>query len=133
MGYFGILWDILPGNEKKQLLYFGYPKRNDFFKKRIFLFLLPMVALKTIGNLKTQFDREQKLKSVEIFFLTWRRKHGCQMHNIFNSIHIFKYPAVVAWSVKGLVFHSARSSPEQGVDPIPSSMVYQLFKYRNIL
>ena len=23
MGYFEIFWDLLPGNEKKQLLYFG--------------------------------------------------------------------------------------------------------------
>ena len=28
-------------------------------------------------------------------------------------------PAVVAWSVKVLVFHSVNSSPEQAVDPIP--------------
>ena len=39
MQYFGIFWDLLPGNEKKRLLKFGYPKRNDFFKKRIFTFL----------------------------------------------------------------------------------------------
>ena len=37
-------------------------------------------------------------------------------------------PAVVAWSVKALVFHSVNSSPEQAVDRIPSSMVYQLFR-----
>ena len=34
------------------------------------------------------------------------------------------YPAVVAWSVKALVFHSVNSSPEQAVDRIPSGMVY---------
>ena len=41
-------------------------------------------------------------------------------------------PAVVAWSVKVLVFNSVNSSPEQGVDQIPSSMVYQSFGDRNI-
>ena len=29
---------VLPGNKKKRLLYFGYPKRNDFFKRGYFRF-----------------------------------------------------------------------------------------------
>ena len=28
-----IFWDLLPGNEKKQLFYFGYPKTNYSLKK----------------------------------------------------------------------------------------------------
>ena len=40
---------------------------------------------------------------------------------------------MVAWSVKALVFHTVNSSPELAVDLIPSSMVYQSFRDRNIL
>ena len=36
-GYFGIFWDLLPRNEKKRLLYFGYPKRNDLKQEDIYI------------------------------------------------------------------------------------------------
>ena len=33
-----VIFKDIPGNEKKRLLYFGYPKRNDFLKRGYFRF-----------------------------------------------------------------------------------------------
>ena len=31
LGYFGIFWDLLPGNEKKRLLFFWVPQKKPLF------------------------------------------------------------------------------------------------------
>ena len=48
--------------------------------------------------------------------------------------YLFKYdPAVVAWSIKAIVFHSVNSSPEQAVVPISKYGVLIVQKWKHFV